>query len=73
VRGTEADGRVGPDLSHVGSRATIGAGTLPRNLANLARFIAEPDEVKPGAQMPGYAMLDPARIAIIASWLEGLR
>jgi cytochrome c oxidase subunit 2 len=72
VRGTEADGLVGPDLSHVGSRATIGAGTMPRNTATIARFIAEPSEMKPGARMPGYDMLDPARIATIAAWLEGL-
>jgi cytochrome c oxidase subunit 2 len=73
VRGTDADGRVGPDLSHLGSRATIGAGALPRNPDTIARFIADPSEVKPGARMPGYAMLDPARIALIAAWLEGLR
>jgi cytochrome c oxidase subunit 2 len=72
VRGTEADGLVGPDLSHLGSRTTIGAGTLPRSAATIARFIAEPSEVKPGARMPAYDMLDTARIATIAAWLEGL-
>jgi cytochrome c oxidase subunit 2 len=73
VRGTEADGRVGPDLSHVGSRLTIGAGTLPRSPETLARFITDPAAVKPGAGMPAYEMLAPARIDEIARWLEGLK
>jgi cytochrome c oxidase subunit 2 len=73
VRGTEAAGRVGPDLSHLGARATIGAGTLPMSRAAIARFIAAPAEVKPGATMPAYDMLDPATLDAIAGWLEGLR
>ena len=73
VRGTEAEGRVGPDLSHVGSRPTIGAGTLPRSPATLARFIAHPAEVKPGARMPAFDMLPPERVEAIAAWLEGLK
>lgn len=73
VRGTAATGRVGPDLSHLGARPRIAAGTLPRSPETLARFIADPAAMKPGARMPGYAMLDPARLALIAGWLEGLR
>lgn len=73
VRGTEAAGRIGPDLSHVGARATIAAGTLPRARESLARFIADPAAVKPGALMPAYAMLPPERIDAIAGWLEGLK
>lgn len=73
VRGTPAEGRVGPDLSHLGARPSIAAGTLARSPETLARFIAEPDAVKPGSLMPGYPMLAPDRIALIAGWLEGLK
>jgi cytochrome c oxidase subunit II len=73
VRGTEAEGRVGPDLSHVGARPTIGAGALPRSVESLARFIAAPHAVKPGVLMPAYDMLPPDRIEAVAGWLEGLK
>ena len=73
VDGTEAQGAIGPDLSHVGSRETIGAGILPNGEATLARFIADPDAVKPGALMPAYDMLPPDEIAAIAAYLRGLR
>lgn len=73
VRGTDAAGRVGPDLSHYGARATLGAGALPRSPANTARFIESPEAVKPGAEMPAYDMLGDERLSAIANWLEGLR
>jgi len=63
----------GPDLSHVGSRLTIGAGFLPNEIATLARFIALPGSVKPGAQMPGATDLSPEEIDRIATWLKGLQ
>lgn len=73
VAGTMAAGEVGPDLSHVGSRRTIAASMLPNTQANLARFIAEPAVVKPGAEMPAFGMLPPEDIRLIAEWLKGLR
>ncbi|TPE51663.1 cytochrome c oxidase subunit II [Amaricoccus solimangrovi] len=73
VRGTEADGRVGPDLSHLGARRSLGADTLPLSEAAIARFIADPAAVKPGALMPAYDMLPDTRRAAIAAWLGGLR
>jgi cytochrome c oxidase subunit 2 len=72
VRGTQAVGTIGPTLSHLGSRASIAAGTLPRSAENIARFIADPGAVKPGAAMPAYDMLPPAERAAIAAWLDGL-
>src|SRR3569832_2311595 len=48
VSGTQASGQVGPDLSHVASRRSIAAGTLPMNHANLVNWIANPQAVKPG-------------------------
>jgi cytochrome c oxidase subunit II len=73
IKGTEARGTVGPDLSHVGSRQTLGAGILPVSAETIASFIEQPDVVKPGSQMPAFRMLPEADIAAIAAYLEGLR
>jgi cytochrome c oxidase subunit 2 len=52
IRGTPARATLGPDLTHLASRETIGAATLPLTRDNLARFILDPQAVKPGAMMP---------------------
>jgi cytochrome c oxidase subunit 2 len=72
VDGTEANGDMGPDLSHVGSRATLGAGILPNDEEALRSFIAHPQSIKPGSKMPDFAMLPEQDIAGIAAWLKGL-
>jgi cytochrome c oxidase subunit II len=72
IRGTEAVGVIGPDLTHVGSRLTIGAGTLPRDEASLAAWIELPTTFKPGVEMPSYHMLGAAELAAIAAYLETL-
>lgn len=73
VRGTAADGAVGPDLTHVAGRRTIGAGLLPTSEANIAAFIHSPDHVKPGVEMPAFGALPDTEIAAIAGWLGALR
>jgi cytochrome c oxidase subunit II len=72
VAGTEANGAVGPDLSHVGSRQTLGAGILPNDVETLERFIAYPHLIKPGSKMPAFSMLPKEDVAAIAGWLRGL-
>lgn len=52
VRGTLAYGKMGPDLTHLMSRSTIAAGTLPNNPGYLSGWIANPQRLKPGALMP---------------------
>ena len=52
VRGTSAAGTLGPDLTHVGSRLTIAAGLLPTTRGSLAAWIADPQTIKPGNNMP---------------------
>jgi len=52
IRGSEAAGRIAPDLTHVATRRTLGAGTLPNTPQNLATWIQDPQRVKPGNQMP---------------------
>ena len=72
VRGTPASATVGPDLSDFGARTTIGSLTVPNNSANLARWITEPDKVKPGNLMPPTA-LSPDDLAAVVAYLEGLK
>ncbi|MBW3561767.1 MAG: cytochrome c oxidase subunit II [Actinobacteria bacterium] len=57
IRGTEATGDLGPDLTHLMERRTIGANTLELTPENLARFVADTQDVKPGAEMPPMADL----------------
>lgn len=73
VDGTEAQGDAGPDLSHVGSRLTIGAALLDNDAEALARFIVHASSVKAGAQMPAYPNLSAEELASIAAWLKGLQ
>jgi len=73
VRGTPASGVIGPDLTHVGSRLSIAAGTLPTERDNFRRWIALTEELKPGAHMPKFAMLPPEELQALAVYLEGLK
>jgi cytochrome c oxidase subunit 2 len=73
VRGTEAAGVIGPDLTHVGGRRTIGAGILVNDAVSFAHWIADTEQVKPGVRMPSFGMLPDADIRAIALYLEGLK
>jgi len=73
VRGTEAAGTIGPDLTHIGSRRTVGAGILDNTPENLARFISATEEIKPGSRMPSYNMLAQEDVAAIAAYLGSLK
>lgn len=52
ISGTAARGRIGPDLTHLSQRLTIGAGRLPNNRGNLYGWISDPQPLKPGNLMP---------------------
>ena len=58
IRGTDAGGRVGPDLTHVASRETIAAGTLHNTREHLAQWIVNSQNIKPGNRMPPIPMSD---------------
>jgi cytochrome c oxidase subunit 2 len=73
VRGTAADGRIGPDLTHVGSRFDIGGGALRRDSETLAKWIEETDTIKPGVHMPAFRALPPDRIRAMAAYLMSLQ
>ena len=72
VRGTVANGRFGPDLTHLASRDTIASGTLPLTRSNLEGWIKDPDQYKPGCLMPAMKLSD-TDIASIASYLMTLK
>lgn len=73
VRGTDAEGVVGPDLTHVGSRLSVGAGILPNESEAFARWIARTNRIKPGVTMPHFRMLPPAELSALAAYLESLQ
>jgi len=73
VEGTTAQGKAGPDLSHIGSRLTIGAGLLDNDPDTLARFIRHPASLKAGSMMPAYLHLPTDEVDAIASWLKALQ
>lgn len=73
IRGVSAGARLGPDLTHVGSRLHIAAGTLRNHRGTLAGWIADPQGIKPGARMPAATDLDGATLRALASWLEQLQ
>jgi cytochrome c oxidase subunit 2 len=71
IRGTDAAGVLGPDLSHLMTRKTIAAATLANTPENLTRWISDPQGVKPGALMQ-RPELSGAELADIRSYLDTL-
>jgi cytochrome c oxidase subunit 2 len=72
ISGTEAAGSVGPDLTHLASRATIGAGLLPNTAEHLARWVVDPQSTKPGNAMPPNA-LHREDVPALVAYLRTLR
>lgn len=73
IRGTRADGSVGPDLTHVGSRLSIGAGILPTEPEAFVRWIGHTEQIKPGVKMPAFGMLPDDQLTALATYLSGLQ
>jgi cytochrome c oxidase subunit 2 len=71
VRGTQAGGKVAPELTHLASRKTLAAGTLPLTRGTLAAWITDPQSIKPGANMPVIKLPTEDFQALVA-YLEGL-
>lgn len=72
VRGTVAQGVIGPDLTHVGSRRRIAAGILDNTEENLERWIRNPQDVKPGALMI-VPELDNETVRRIVAYMRNLK
>ncbi len=73
IQGTPAVGSVGPDLSHFGSRALLGAGVAPNTPDSLRAWIHNAQNVKPGVLMPNYSQLSDADLGALVDYLEGLK
>jgi cytochrome c oxidase subunit II len=72
VAGTNANGRFGPDLTHLMSRATIASGAAPNTREKLRLWIRDPNKIKPGSLMPAMQLSD-ADLDAVVSYMETLR
>jgi cytochrome c oxidase subunit II len=72
IRGTPARGFVGPDLTHLASRTTLAALTIPNRRSYLARWIVDSQHFKPGNKMPDFALTH-SQVSALVAYLEGLR
>jgi len=73
VRGTPANGKVAPDLTHVGSRTTLAAGTVPNGFGNLEAWIVDAQSLKPGALMPSLPQFDGRELRALTTYVWGLK
>jgi cytochrome c oxidase subunit II len=72
IAGTPAAARLGPDLTHLAGRVTLGAGTLPNTPGHLAGWIIDPQRIKPGVHMPAIG-LDGGDLQALLAYLGSLR
>jgi cytochrome c oxidase subunit 2 len=72
VRGTGAAGVIGPDLTHVGSRHSLAAASLPNDAPSFARWIRDGQHVKPENLMPPYGIFTDAELASLSDYLDHL-
>ena len=72
LRGTPAQGTVGPDLTHLASRTTLAALTIPNNRSELSDWIVDSQAIKPGNQMPDIRV-GAQQLRALVAYLEGLR
>lgn len=71
IEGTAANGEVGPNLTHLGSRMTLGAGTVANNRGNLGGWIVNSQAIKPGNRMPPM-LLESQDLHALLAYLESL-
>jgi cytochrome c oxidase subunit 2 len=72
IRGTAANGRFGPDLTHLMSRATIASGAAENTPENLRVWLKDPDAIKPGSLMPAMKLTD-AELDALVAYMQSLR
>ncbi len=73
VAGSAAQGLSGPDLTHVGSRRSLGAGILPNTRGTLIGWIGDSQSIKPNNRMPAYRSLQAAELNALAAYMESLK
>jgi cytochrome c oxidase subunit 2 len=72
IRGTAAEGVIGPDLTHVGSRLTLAAGMFPNNRGTLAGWTSDAQHLKPDNLMPSFRIIPGPELRAMAGYLESL-
>src|SRR5947208_6829761 len=72
VSGTPANGRFGPDLTHLMSRDTLGAGVASNTPENLRAWIRRPDDFKPGSLMPPMGLSE-SQLDDVTAYLSSLQ
>lgn len=73
IRGIVEQSSIAPDLTHFGSRHTVGAGILPNRTDQVARWISHADQIKPDVRMPAFRMLPDDDVDAIATFLKELK
>lgn len=73
IAGTTAQGLSGPDLTHVGSRQSLGAGILPNTRGTLIGWIGDSQSIKPNNRMPAYRSLPANELGALAAYMESLK
>lgn len=73
IRGLSTVARVGPDLTHIGSRATLGTGIVDNTADNLRRWIRDAAAIKPGVLMPAFQNFSEQDLGALADYLESLK
>ena len=72
VGGTPASGQIAPDLTHLASRKSLAAGSMPMSKGNLYGWIGDPQSLKPGSKMPTIG-LEPDQLHAVVAYLETLK
>jgi cytochrome c oxidase subunit 2 len=72
IRGTPSGATAGPDLTHLASRRQLAAGLFDNTPQNLARWLKNPQQLKPGCQMPNFSLSDD-QVTQLVAYLEELR
>lgn len=72
IRGTTAGGKVAPDLTHMASRETLAAGTIPNTAGHLAAWVVDPQQIKAGTHMPTNG-LAPEDLQALLAYLRSLQ
>jgi cytochrome c oxidase subunit 2 len=72
IRGTEAQGTFGPDLTHLGSRRSLAAGILPNNIGAIAGWIVDSQHIKPANKMPSFNVFSGEELRALAAYLASL-
>jgi cytochrome c oxidase subunit 2 len=73
IRGTDAHGLVGPDLTHLASRKGLAANAFPNSTAYLAAWVTHAQTMKPNAQMPDITAFSGDDLRALVAYLEGLK